>query len=203
MRDMLRAGLSRRDLPEKDRAPFRLYLDELISLDGAASTSLAEMTEQLRKFKVRMHGMTQLLHRLSGDVRTALLQNASCLSTTAGSVEAVRHITDEWGDQVSPADAAELDRYRHWASFTVGGKRVGPLLIRGPELSEVFKPLARPRKTRALLRAAHTNTGAKPLAALTQAASVHEDTVRAFLTRPGLKNGPGSTPNDPSQERYA
>ncbi|WLQ53901.1 ATP/GTP-binding protein (plasmid) [Streptomyces poriferorum] len=203
VRDMLRAGLSRRDLPEKDRAPFRLYLDELISLDGAASTSLAEITEQLRKFKVRLHGMTQLLHRLSGDVRTALLQNASCLSTTAGSVEAVRYITDEWGDQVSPADAAELDRYRHWASFTVGGKRVGPLLIRGPELSEVFKPLARPRKTRALLRAAHTNTGAKPLAALTQAASVHEDTVRAFLSRPGPRTGPGPQHNDNSQERYA
>ncbi|WP_127355332.1 type IV secretory system conjugative DNA transfer family protein [Actinacidiphila soli] len=87
VRDMLRAGLSRRDIPERDRRWFRLYLDELISLDGAPSTSLAEITEQLRKFGVRMHGMTQLLHRLSSDVRTALLQNASCLSTTAGSVE--------------------------------------------------------------------------------------------------------------------
>ncbi|MEU4266103.1 ATP/GTP-binding protein [Streptomyces argenteolus] len=183
VRDMLRAGLSRRDLPERHRAPFRLYLDELISLDGSASTSLAEITEQLRKFGVRMHGMTQLLHRLSADVRTALLQNASCLSTTAGSVEAVRHITNEWGDQVSPEDAAELDRYRHWASFTVAGRRVGPLLIRGPELSEVFRPLAKRDKVRALLCAAHTNTGAKPLAVLTEAATTHEKTVRGFLSQ--------------------
>ncbi|MFD9540857.1 ATP/GTP-binding protein [Streptomyces sp. NPDC060022] len=207
VRDLLRAGLSRRDLPERHRAPFRLYLDELISLDGSASTSLAEITEQLRKFGVRMHGMTQLLHRLSGDVRTALLQNASCLSTTAGSVEAVRHITNEWGDQVSPEDAAELDRYRHWASFTVAGKRVGPLLIRGPELSEVFKRLAKRDKVRALVRAAHTNTGAKPLGELTTAAAAHEANVRTFLTgprhaadpaRPGL---PNSNPTDGEQYR--
>lgn len=99
VRDMLRAGLSRRDMREADRTPFRLYLDELISLDGAASSTLAEITEQLRKFSVRMHGMTQLLHRLSPDVRTALLQNASYLSTTAGSVEAIRHITSEWGSK--------------------------------------------------------------------------------------------------------
>ncbi|WP_406278307.1 hypothetical protein OHT93_36850 [Streptomyces sp. NBC_00191] len=185
VRDMLRAGLSRRDIPAAERRSFRLYLDELISLDGAASTSLAEITEQLRKFAVRMHGMTQLMHRLSPDVRTALLQNASCLSTTAGAIDAIRHITDEWGGQVNPADAAELERYHHWASFTVAGKRVGPLLIRGPELNEVFGKLARPNKVRALQAAAHTNTGAKPLAELTDLAAKHETTVREFLTRPG------------------
>ncbi|MFD8078236.1 ATP/GTP-binding protein [Streptomyces sp. NPDC059718] len=182
VRDMLRAGLSRRDVPERDRKAFRLYLDELISLDGAASSSLAEITEQLRKFGVRMHGMTQLLHRISPDVRTALLQNASSLSTTAGSVEAVRYITDEWGEQVSPGDAAELGRYQHFASFTVGGKRVGPLRVRGPELNDVFRDLYRPGKRGSLLRAAHDNTDAKPLSELTAVASTHEIDVLAFLT---------------------
>ncbi|MET9669613.1 ATP/GTP-binding protein [Streptomyces sp. NPDC006475] len=180
VRDMLRAGLSRRDLKESERTPFRLYLDELISLDGAASSTLAEITEQLRKFGVRMHGMTQLLHRLSPDVRTALLQNASCLSTTAGAIDAIRHITDEWGGQVDPADVAELDRYRHWASFTVRGRRVGPLLIRGPQLDDVFDAQARSR-TSALHAAAHRNTNARQLSKLTEMASKHETKVRKFL----------------------
>ncbi|MFJ9530443.1 hypothetical protein [Streptomyces cyaneofuscatus] len=60
VRDMLRAGLSRRDMPAADRVPFRLFLDELISLDGAASTAMAEITEQLRKFGVRMHDSTSV-----------------------------------------------------------------------------------------------------------------------------------------------
>lgn len=38
---------------------------------------------------------------------------------------------------------------------------------------------------RALQAAAHTNTGAKPLAELTDLAAKHETTVREFLTRPG------------------
>jgi hypothetical protein len=193
VRDILRAGLSRRDTPADRRRPWRLYLDELISLDGAASGSLAEITEQLRKFGIRMHGMTQLLHRISPATRTALLQNASSLSTTAGSVEAIRHITDEWNGQVNPADAAELPRYHHWATFTVDGNRVGPLRIRGPKLDEVFGDLARPGKVRALQRAADTNTHARPLAELTAVASTHETTVRSFLTRPGPGQGQGGT----------
>lgn len=201
VRDMLRAGLSRRDVPERERKAFRLYLDELISLDGAASSSLAEITEQLRKFGVRMHGMTQLLHRISPDVRTALLQNASSLSTTAGSVEAVRYITDEWGEQISPADAAELGRYQHFASFTVGGKRVGPLRIRGPELNDVFRDLYRPSKRGSLLNAAHDNTGAKPLAELTAVASTHEISVLSFLTNQGPGNGPVSGSQGPDEPK--
>ncbi len=214
VRDLLRAGLSRRDTPPEQRRPFRLFLDELISLDGAASTSLAEITEQLRKFAVRMHGMTQLLHRISTATRAALLQNASTLSTTAGSTDAIRHITEEWSGQVTPADAAELPRFHHWASFTVAGNRVGPLLIRGPELEEVFARLARPGKVRALMRAAQTNTDARPLAELTAVASTQETCVRAFLTRPGPAGGDGpkdarptgpSTPSDnpAPEELYA
>lgn len=213
VRDMLRAGLSRRDLPERQRTPFRLYLDELISLDGAASSTLAEITEQLRKFGVRMHGMTQLLHRLSPDVRTALLQNASCLSTTAGAIDAIRHITDEWGGQVDPADVAELDRFRHWASFTVAGRRVGPLPIRGPQLDDVFDTLASDRTTE-LQAAAHKNTKARQLRDLTAIASEHETKVRRFLnpsegggsaarsTKP-RRGGPGtSAEGDNAKEQW-
>ncbi|MEV7618434.1 ATP/GTP-binding protein, partial [Streptomyces sp. NPDC089799] len=169
VRDFLRAGLSRRDLAERDRRPFRLYLDELISLDGAGST-VAEITEQLRKFGGRLHGMTQLLDRLSGPTRTALLQNASCLSTTAGSAAAIGQITGEWGGKVTVEDVAELDRWWHYASLTSAGKRIGPLLVRGPSLAEVFDDLAQPSRTKTLLHTAHTNTGARPLhVRLTQA----------------------------------
>lgn len=101
--DFLRAGLSRRDLPENRRRPFRFYLDEMISLDHGESDVLAQITEQLRKFGCRMHGMTQLMHRLSPSTRAALMQNASCLSTTAGSVEAITQITSQWPDTVTPA----------------------------------------------------------------------------------------------------
>ncbi|MFE2326060.1 ATP/GTP-binding protein [Streptomyces sp. NPDC059385] len=182
VRDFLRAGLSRRDLPEHKRSPFRFYLDELISLDAGASTVIAEITEQLRKFGCRLHGMTQLLHRLNPATRAALLQNASCLSTTAGSTEAITQITSQWpGTTVTPEDVAALDRWQHYASFTVAGTRIGPLHVRGPELDEVFRPLARPRWTDALQQAALSNAGARQLAELTALALAQEETVSSFL----------------------
>ncbi|OEJ30004.1 hypothetical protein [Streptomyces subrutilus] len=198
VRDFLRAGLSRRDLPESKRAPFRFYLDELISLDTAASTLIAEITEQLRKFGCRLHGMTQLLHRLNPATRAALLQNASCLSTTAGSAEAITQITSQWpGTQVTAEDVAALDRWQHYASFTVAGTQVGPLRVRGPELKEVFATLARPARTDALQQAALRNAGARPLSELTALALAQEKTVSSFLT--------GLTPptTDDTEEQFA
>ncbi|MGW5342915.1 ATP/GTP-binding protein [Streptomyces sp. NPDC004050] len=201
VRDFLRAGLSRRDLPERQRLPFRFYLDELISLDGAAST-VAEITEQLRKFGCRLHGMTQLLHRLTPATRAALMQNASCLSTTAGSVEAIAQITAQWpGTAITPAEVAGLPRWQHYASFTVAGSRIGPLPIRGPELADVFNGLARPREVKALREAAHHNAGARPLHELTTQAMAQTETVRAFLTT--LPATPAPVGDNDTLEQYA
>ncbi|MGW1766498.1 ATP/GTP-binding protein [Streptomyces sp. NPDC002073] len=198
--DFLRAGLSRRDTRERDRRAFRFYLDELISLDGAASTVLAEITEQLRKFGCRLHGITQLLHRLSATTRTALLQNASCLSTTAGSADAIAQITGEWAGQVTVADAAELERWWHYASFTVAGTRIGPLLVRGPTLQEVFGHLARPGKVKTLVQAAHDNAGARPLNELTTLAMAQSNAVVKFLAT--LPDTPADSTNG-TQEQFA
>lgn len=199
VRDFLRAGLSRRDLPENKRRPFRFYLDELISLDQGSNTVLAEITEQLRKFGCRLHGMTQLLNRLSPTTRAALLQNASCLSTTAGSVEAISQITNQWPDTVTPHDVAGLQRWWHYASFTVAGTRIGPLRVRGPELEEVFGDLAQPAKTGALRQAALRNAGARALSELTKEALAQEQTVRGFLTK---RTTPTTPADDDTKDQY-
>ncbi|MEU7068340.1 ATP/GTP-binding protein [Streptomyces sp. NPDC046161] len=201
--DFLRAGLSRRDLPQRQRRSFRFYLDELISLDQQSSTVLAEITEQLRKFGCRLHGMTQLLHRLSPATRAALIQNASCLSTTAGSVEAIAQITSQWPDTITPRDIAGLERWRHYASFTVDGKRIGPLPIRGPELSEVFAHRAEPKNIGALRKAAHTNAGALPLTERTTMALAQEEQVRRFLTTSSTPTTASGHFAAPEGEQYA
>ncbi|MFJ2745431.1 ATP/GTP-binding protein [Streptomyces sp. NPDC087440] len=195
MRDLLRAGLSRRDLTERRRVPFRAYLDELITLDGAASESLAQMLEQLRKFGVRLHGMTQLLQRLSEPVRASLVQNASTLTTTAGSMAAIRHVTGEWGERVPAETVARLPRYHHYATLTVRGDRVGPLLLEGPRLEDVFGDGAKPSEVQALTRTADDMADAHPLKSLATRALTHSLTVQTFLTRHTTQPA-GTTPAD-------
>jgi hypothetical protein len=181
-RDLLRAARSRRDTPEHRRVPFRPYFDELITLTGTAPETIAAMFEDLRKYRCHIHGMTQLLARLPTPVRLSLVQNASTLATTAGSKSAIVPITAEWGDHPSPDRVATMDRFEHYVSMNVHGRRIGPLQLRGPHLDHVFAAQARPRKAPALLRAAQANAGAVPLQQLTDRATEQLTRVTTFLT---------------------
>ncbi|MEV6841004.1 ATP/GTP-binding protein [Streptomyces sp. NPDC051133] len=180
-RDLLRAARSRRDTPEEKRVAFRPYFDELITLTGAAPETIAAMFEDLRKYRCHIHGMTQLLARLPAAVRLSLVQNASTLATTAGSKSAVAPITAEWGDDPSPDRVATMDRFEHYVSMNVHGRRIGPIQLRGPHLDDVFAAQARPREVPALERAAQANAGALPLDQLTDRAAQQLGRVAAFL----------------------
>ncbi|WP_435260382.1 ATP/GTP-binding protein [Streptomyces sp. 1222.5] len=180
-RDLLRAVRSRRDTPEAQRVPFRPYFDELITLTGAAPETIAAMFEDFRKYKVHVHGMTQLLARLPIPVRLSLVQNASTLASTAGSHSAIAPITAEWGDRPTPDVVAALDRFEHYMSLTVEGRRVGPVRITGPHLDYVFADYARPGQAGALERAARATAGAAPLDQLTDRAESQLTRVSAFL----------------------
>ncbi|MGW1728545.1 ATP/GTP-binding protein [Streptomyces sp. NPDC002306] len=182
-RDLLRAVRSRRDTPEERRVPFRAYFDELITLTGAAPETIAAMFEDFRKYRVHVHGMTQLLARLPAAVRLSLVQNASTLATTAGSQSAVAPVTAEWGDSPGPALVAALDRFEHYVSLTVGGRRIGPVRLTGPHLDDVFASLARPRHAAALERSARALAGAAPLDQLALRADGQLGRVSAFLAQ--------------------
>ncbi|GAA5079161.1 ATP/GTP-binding protein [Streptomyces similanensis] len=181
-RDLLRAVRSRRDTPEARRVPFRPYFDELITLTGAAPETIAAMFEDFRKYRCQVHGMTQLLARLPSPVRLSLLQNASTLATTAGSKSAIAPITAEWGNNPSPDRVATMERFEHFVSMNVHGRRVGPVQLRGPHLDVVFAAQARPRKVPALEHAALANAGALPLDQLTARAAEQIARVADFLT---------------------
>ncbi|MEU5524690.1 ATP/GTP-binding protein [Streptomyces sp. NPDC047860] len=180
-RDLLRAVRSRRDIPEAQRVPFRPYFDELITLTGAAPETIAAMFEDFRKYKVHVHGMTQLLARLPIPVRLSLVQNSSTLASTAGSQSAIAPITAEWGDRPTPDVVAALDRFEHYMSLTVEGRRVGPVRITGPHLDNVFAGYARPGQAGALERAAQATAGAAPLDQLTDRAENQLTRVSGFL----------------------
>ncbi|SNX88492.1 hypothetical protein SAMN06272735_8944 [Streptomyces sp. TLI_55] len=182
-RDLLRAVRSRRDTPEEQRRPFRLYFDELITLTGAAPETIAAMFEDFRKYKVTVHGMTQLLGRLPAPVRMSLTQNASTLASTTGSRLAIAPITAEWGDKPSPEEVAALDRFEHYVSLSVGGRRIGPVRLTGPHLDSVFANWARPDNVSALERAAWSMARARPLEELTAAATAQQACVTAFLAQ--------------------
>ena len=141
------------------------------------------MFEDFRKFRVTVHGMTQLLGRLPAPVRMSLTQNASTLASTAGSKTAIAPITAEWGDKPSADEVAVLDRFEHYMSLTIAGRRIGPVRITGPHLDEEFADYARPGKVAALEHAARITAGALPLDDLTATAAAQQARVGEFLAQ--------------------
>ncbi|MGA5277851.1 ATP/GTP-binding protein [Streptomyces cellulosae] len=198
-RDLLRAVRSRRDTPEAKRVPFRAYFDELITLTGAAPETIAAMFEDFRKYRCQVHGMTQLLARLPTPVRLSLVQNASTLATTAGSKSAIAPITAEWGDNPHPDQVATMERFEHYVSMNVHGRRVGPVQLRGPHLDAVFAAQARPRQVPALEHAALANARALPLNQLTDRAAEQMGRVAAFLAE---RSPAGATSVPLAKEEY-
>ncbi|MFE0764726.1 ATP/GTP-binding protein [Streptomyces smyrnaeus] len=178
--DLYRTGLSRRAIPTQQRRAFHVFVDELLSIDGAVEL-LAPVSEQLRKFGVRLHGMTQLLQRLNNSTRASLLQNASVISSTTASHDSAVLVAREWNGAVEPAELMALDRYEHYISLTHHGKKVGPLRIRGPQPEDTFASLARPHHVVSLRQQADTNLGAAPVEQALEAVNKHTATVSDAL----------------------
>ncbi|MEV7123715.1 ATP/GTP-binding protein [Kitasatospora griseola] len=181
LQDLLRDGLSRRDTAADRRHPFHLFADELISLDPTGGPTFASISEQLRKFRVRLHVMVQHLNRVQPTTREAMLQNSSVISTTAGALAAVRVVTDEWHGAVDPAAVAELNRFEHYVQVTADGASVGPLRVLGPQVKEVFRDYHRPKLVRGMTRSADRAVDARPLERLLLCAVEQDAVVRAFL----------------------
>jgi hypothetical protein len=70
------AGLSRADLPEHDRRPFFLYLDEF---QNVTTLAMAEMLSELRKYGVGLVMAHQYLAQIDPAIRHAVLGNAGTI----------------------------------------------------------------------------------------------------------------------------
>ncbi|MER6199866.1 ATP/GTP-binding protein [Streptomyces sp. NPDC001586] len=161
--DLFRAGLSRRDTPPDRRRDFYTFIDELTSVDGASKGTLAQITEQLRKYNVKLLAMTQMAQRLSVTTRQGLLQNLSILSTTASDVDEATLVTRRWGKKVSPDTIVQLNRYMYVMSVTLDGGTSDPFRVRGASVEDLYGDYFRPQNEVRLAGAIDENLQRRPV----------------------------------------
>ncbi|MFJ5850501.1 type IV secretory system conjugative DNA transfer family protein [Streptomyces sp. NPDC092903] len=161
--DLFRAGLSRRDTPAEERRDFFSFIDELTSVDGASKGTLAQITEQLRKFNVKLLAMTQMAQRLSPTTRQGLLQNLSILSTTASDVDEASLVARRWGKKVSPDTITKLNRFNYVMSVTLGEGSTDPFRVRGASVEDLYADYYRPQNKERLTRAIDGNLQRRPV----------------------------------------
>lgn len=161
--DLFRAGLSRRDTSPEQRRDFYTFVDELTSVDGASKGTLAHITEQLRKYNVKLLAMTQMAQRLSPTTRQGLLQNLSILSTTASDVDEATLVTRRWGKKVAPDTIVQLNRYSYVMSVTLEGGTSDPFRVRGVSVEDVYGDYYRPQNKKLLDHAIDENLQRRPV----------------------------------------
>ena len=112
------AAFSRTDVPESDRLPFYLYLDEFQNFTTA---SVATMVSELRKYRVGLILANQHLDQLTDEVRSAVLGNVGSLVSFRVGPDDASILAREFGERVEPIDFSNLPNYHVYLRLMIDG----------------------------------------------------------------------------------
>lgn len=133
---ILHAALSRADIAESERRPATLFIDEF---QNYASTALASMLSEARKYKLALMLANQHIGQLSADVREAVMGNAgSIVSFRTGAADAR---TVEAALEPSPVAAShlmDLPRFTAYSRLLSDGQQTPVFTLETEPLAEPF-----------------------------------------------------------------
>ena len=117
------AAMSRADMPEKERKPFFVYIDEFQSFTTLA---LANMLSELRKYGVGMTIAHQYLHQLDPDIRHAVLGNAGTIVSFRLGAEDAPYIRREFEERFLTKDFVGLHNHHIYLKLMIDGQPSKP-----------------------------------------------------------------------------
>jgi len=112
------AAFSRADMPESERRPFFLYIDEF---QNFTTLSVASMLSELRKYGVGMVLAHQNLHQLEPDVRHTILGNVGTLVAFRVGPEDATAIAREFEPQFDSQDLVNLPNHHFYVKLMIDG----------------------------------------------------------------------------------
>lgn len=102
------AAESRASIPEEDRRPFFLFVDEFQSF---TTLSVANMISELRKYRIGLTLANQHLHQLEPDVRHSVLANVGTLIAFRLGPEDAPVLSRELSPTFTPEDLVHLGKH--------------------------------------------------------------------------------------------
>lgn len=112
------AAFSRGEIPEASRRPFFLYLDEFQSF---ATTSIASMVSELRKYGVGLILAHQHLEQLTPEIREAVLGNVGTVISFRVGPEDARYLAREFEPAFKPLDLVNLPNHHVYLKLMIDG----------------------------------------------------------------------------------
>ena len=121
------AAYSRHSVPEAERRPFFLYVDEFHSF---TTDAMVEMLSELRKYGLSLTLANQYFGQIEGDVLDSILGNVGTVIAFRTSPKDAPSLTRHF-EGVEPRDLIAMPNYRMMVRLMVRGERTKPFTAWG------------------------------------------------------------------------
>jgi hypothetical protein len=117
------AALRRARIPEHERRPFFLYVDEMHSF---VSLSFADILSEARKYKLSLFLTHQYIEQLHETIRSAIFGNVGTLITFRVGAEDAKELVKEFYPVFNEEDMIALPRYAIYIKLMIDGATSKP-----------------------------------------------------------------------------
>ena len=149
---ILMAAMSRADIPEEQRRPFYLYVDEF---QNFATPDFATILSEARKYKLDLIVANQFIGQMEEEVKNAIFGNVGTIMTFRTGVSDANYLQHEFSPTFNEADLLNVEKYNVYIKTTVANEPVPPFsmdvtkdlvaekALYNPKLAEAIKQLSR------------------------------------------------------------
>lgn len=150
---MLQAAMSRADIPESQRVPFYLYVDEF---QNFATPDFAQILSEARKYKLNLIVANQYIAQMSDEIRDAVFGNAGSVGSFKVGVNDAQYLANEFDPIFEQADLINLENFNMYIKLLAKGEYHKPFSLKLdtdlvfktepiPKIAELVKTLSRYR----------------------------------------------------------
>jgi hypothetical protein len=156
------AAMSRADMPEKDRRPFYLYVDEF---QNFATESFCSILSEARKYKLCLVMAHQYINQLvttkygstSSQIRDAVFGNVGSLSAFKVGAEDAEYLAKEFAPDISEQDIIGIANYKQYIKLSINNAPSRPFSMNtlyttegaNPKVAKIVKEYSRMKHGRA------------------------------------------------------
>jgi hypothetical protein len=149
---LLIAAMSRQDMPEEERKPFYLYVDEF---QNFATPDFARILSEARKFGLSLTVANQFIGQMEEEVKNAIFGNVGTLISFRVGVTDANYLQHEYQPTFSETDLINVERFNAYVKTIVDNepmpafsmdltKDMGKVrAMRSKKMAEMVKQLSR------------------------------------------------------------
>lgn len=149
---ILAAAMSRANMPEEQRRPFYLYVDEF---QNFATDTFATILSEARKYKLNLIVANQFIGQMPEDIKNAIFGNVGTMMTYRVGVTDANFLQHEFSPTFTEQDLVNIEAWNVYVKTQVKGEPVPPFsmkvgidfnawnAMKKPEIAQAIKELSR------------------------------------------------------------